>query len=352
MNSDSYHANEEDRLWLLENPLPESPGLFSKSQLWYKYSSYEIKEINERLYISPCPGATRESYKPFEKFPQILSDFMSLLISMAKLPKKFDHITSTSHLQKLFKKRESDCAEQLLQFVNKYGLFGLMDEFKESIEPIRMENRLDDYENMIVLLNKSAFSDYPSGGKILQSYTDEGIFSFSPIMKYDDFFSYFLPSLQAPYPNLNTNQFLESYSERVNDIYINKNIRYLTWHIEKMNEYYAKNADPTDKVPNMSFEWRHWLAYPIDNIGFTFGYDIETNKWDLSWNFKSLVGALSIMYFMNLTGKLGSDVHVCKYSKCDKIVIDRNCCCEKHDNAYRKAKERARKAKQKEAQQE
>lgn len=347
--------NDEDLQWLLDNPSPDSPGLFSKSPTWFRHSAYQIKEINNNLYICPCPGALYEAYKPFEKFPQIMSDFMTLLIGLDKVPKTFDNVKSDEHFKELCKIRQLDWANLLLEFVSKYGLFGIMYEYIESLDPCRIKNGKDDFDNLIVVLNKKAYSLFPHSNKILHSYTEEGISNSTPMMKYNDLCSYFLPNTMEPYPQIRDKQFKEYYSESVTDIYMNSNMHLLTRHIKKMNAFWVDNNNPLDEIPEYNppevrklfpdqrWKWSNELRQTIGDVGLTFGYDIEANKWDLSWNFKSLISALSIMYMMNLTDKMGSHVHMCKYSKCDKIIMDRNCCCEKHDNAYRKAKERARK---------
>ncbi len=43
------NMTEEDMQWILENPLPESPGLFSKSAVWFRHSAYEIMEQRREL---------------------------------------------------------------------------------------------------------------------------------------------------------------------------------------------------------------------------------------------------------------------------------------------------------------
>lgn len=341
---------DEDLQWLLENPLPDTPGLFSKSPTWLKHSAYEIKEINKSLYICPRPGALYESYKPFDKFPQILIDFMTLLIDIDKLPKPLNMAESGQSTQEFCEMRERNLADLSLKFISKYGPLGIMHDYIERLYPRRIGNGEDDDENLIVVFNRKAYGALPVSlqNKMLPSYTEEGIINFTPMMKYDDLCSYFLPNAKGPYPEISSKEFKQGYSERVSDISFNRKKSRLAWHINKMNEFYISNDGPSDKSPySKNTEWGIYLRESIVDIGLTFGFDKETNKWDLSWNFKSLISALSIMYIMNITGKMGSSVNICKYSKCDRIVTDRNCCCEKHDNAYRKAKERAKKGREK-----
>lgn len=346
--------SEEDLQWILENPDPDSPGLFSKSPTWVKFSSYDVKEIKDSLYICPSPGASYELYKPFEKFPQIMSDYLALLIEIDKLPKTFDNIESEEQFIRLCKKREYDCSCILLKFVNKYGLFGIMYEIIENIDPCRKrDDGQDYYGSPIVTMNRKSYSIFRRGNKLLHSHSDDGIYNFTPMMKYDDLCEYFLPNTNKPYPEIRSKQFRENYSERVMDIYMNTDMHQLTWHIKKMNKYQSENYKPDDIVPDNknrggSILWSQYLRQSFGDFGLSFSYDEDTSKWDLKWSFSSLIHALSIMYLMNLTGKMGSNIHTCKYSKCNKIVIDKNCCCDKHNNAYRKAKERANKSRQKE----
>lgn len=339
----------EDLQWILENPLPDSPGLFSKSPIWFKHSAYDIKEVKGNLYICPVSGSTLTHYKPFEKFPQIMVDFIELLVKLNKVNDKQEreynrglskNITEGEQIKSLGK-AEMERAKLLLEFISQYGPLGIIYEYIEGLYPCRKDGN-DNFDKLIVALDTKAYSglSYSLQKKIMPSYTKEGIFNFIPIIKYDDLCSYFLLNDREPYPEIRSKEFKEYYSEKINDIILNRNIGLLTWHIRKINEYFTKNYTPADKVPDINnTKWSQYLRYSFGDIGLTFCFDNETNKWDLNWNFKSLIGALSIMYLMNLTGKMGSEVHICKYSGCNRIVIDRNCCVQ-HDDAYRKAKSR------------
>lgn len=74
---------------------------------WVKYSSYEIKTVNNLMYILPKENAQREFYNPTELFPEIIP----ALINIGRVYKE--------------EKVSENVKEMVLTFVNTYGLLGI-----------------------------------------------------------------------------------------------------------------------------------------------------------------------------------------------------------------------------------
>ena len=133
-----------------------------------------------------------------------------------------------------------------------------------------MKDGEDNFDNLIVVLNKEAYRLFSRSNKILDSYIEEGIFNFTPIMKYNDLCSYFLPNTKEPYPEIRSRQFKEHYSERVMDIYMNRNVYHLTRHIKKMNEFFINNKQALDEVPKINgieWNWSLELRQSVSDVG-------------------------------------------------------------------------------------
>lgn len=84
-----------------------SPRLFNEVE-WIKFTKYEIIEVGDEFYIKPAKNGKMEYYHPREKSPEIVLD----LIQTASNLKKCDNRINE--------------AKEVLKFVNKYGLLGLI----------------------------------------------------------------------------------------------------------------------------------------------------------------------------------------------------------------------------------
>lgn len=86
-------------------------NLFKRTSAnWARYDKYEYRQnANGILYLTPCEDATMSLYNPIKAYEQLVLDALSIGLDI---------------LQK--KGTEENIKKRVLEFVNKYGLLGLM----------------------------------------------------------------------------------------------------------------------------------------------------------------------------------------------------------------------------------
>ena len=85
--------------------------------LWAKYKKYEILKINNEYYIRPDKKASYEIYDVFDKEKELLVDFLLIgreAMNYADINDANCDLMST----------ETKYQDMILDFVNKYGMFG------------------------------------------------------------------------------------------------------------------------------------------------------------------------------------------------------------------------------------
>lgn len=310
-NISANYTKEEEREHFREEKLKnDSPGLFSRSPIWFRHSDYEIIPDNRRnFYIAPKHNTRFEIYKPFEKYPEILEEFITMILeirslsSFGKNQKKAEEI----HLKK---------SHILREFVKKYGLFGLFWEQIQRIDEPTGEGKKV-YLDMTNIPNTlSYFDGYP--------------------VDYDEYSKAFFPKLERPYPDIDkdTNTFLNNYAEPVGHIFANGKFSRLGFYIEKWKKFEQSNSKLSDiEDPEIGVTWQDTLTgLSIGGLGLTLS--CSNNNLGLEWRFKSLIGALTIMHLMNFTGTMGKKIQVCHLEGCNKIAR-RKYCSDEHEHSAR-----------------
>lgn len=247
------------------------PGLFNLGPRWVRFDKYEVfEDEKEILYIIPSVNAKIENYRPFEYYPEMLRDFLN----MATQIKDEFGLTGLE-----LKQVERQNAKVYLDFISKYGLFGLIcKDGEDSLKtPLRMGIELD----------KTWF-----------------------------------PRLKNNFPNpINSNEvhrFWQEYAEPINFMsdMVNLYNMFETW-----NSFVESGDSPNDFIhPGFNNQrWRDILetnyAYPI---GLGLIYD---GTWQLSWSFDSLMQAIAIMWLNDITSNQ-QKVRICQY--CGRAFIARS----------------------------
>lgn len=340
----SYTPEELAEYEKAESIREQAPGLFSLSPKWFKFSDYEILDTKKGLYIAPIKNSLKILYEPFKLFPEILQDYLQLLIDLKSLQElNADKNCSEDEVIRMFKKLDFKRAETILPFVRKYGLLGLFNDCLLSIEPDFNDDTGE--KHIAVLSHNSRF--------YLSSFYQTNAVNFS--VEYEKLASHFLPRLCSPYPNIYESKaeskiFHENYAERINDIMLYPDITRILRHQKLLKEYESTGSNPDSIVESFCQEntrshttYKRALGLGFNDLGIAFSYDNEA--WDIRWNFKSLFSALSIMYAMNIAGKMGPKIQLCQYSKCNKITLGKKYCCPQHADAARQERCRANKKK-------
>jgi len=324
----------------------ESPkvGLFSMSPQWFRYSGYEIQEGNRGLvYITPQQNAKIEWYKPFEEFPQILMEFYNLVNEIREIEKDWweadsseEPAASEQFYWERDKRRKKKLAGILLEFVSRYGPFGL---FWQDVLEIYTEfidgKEFDGYK---VLLTGSLFPVLFTNGQ--------------RIVRYDEYSKVFFPKLKPPYPifdNGNNKEerqkFLLNYSEPINYLLGHPAFTGVGHHLEKKKEFENSGADINDFYRNIKgLSWSKYLETEVWPLGIKLIY--EEGKWHLKWQFKTLLDALQIMHINNIAGTMGQRVKICALPDCYMAHLRKGVyCSNKHTNLAAKRAEREREKK-------
>lgn len=309
-----YSQYKAEIEWEKENRLDsQAQSFFAKTATWFRHSDYELyKSENGQYYITPKPDATYEKYDPFDEYPYILGDFLSLLIE----------ISSNNWT---YKDEELLKAKALLKFTKKYGPMGLFwENFREAL--------YTGDDNKILFVKK-----YCNFDEILCTEDLENI-----LILYKDYVKNFFPKLSANYPYINdkneTATFFNNYSEDTLDVFSHKKFINLMLHFKDLVTFESHEYD-FNSFANLNFEyWHERLNFDLLETRIKLVY--ENNEWKLSWNYYSLLDALSVMYILNLTGQFGQKLNVCQLDECNNIVIDQKYCSIQHGNTHRKRRER------------
>lgn len=308
-----------------EHERQQRPGLFSNSPLWFRHSEYELFVKGFDVFIKPKHASTIEYYKPFKLFESILGDFITLALNLRDIERD-ENYRSKKGIEVIGDVEVIDDTEGisdderrsmlLTGFIEQYGPLGL---FWDEVSQAYFEEQGEGIDLTIVP-------------------------HLQPPMVYDDYAEGFFPSLRRAYPCLEktkkqTNRFFNNYSESVQGILENDTFRSLVEHISRWDDFTSGRYKPEDKHPKHNTSWEKVLSISFSRIKLGFGF--EAKDWQLSWRFNSLLQAISIMHFMNVTGKMGDGVRVCELDGCNKPVLGRRrikFCSTKHGQNKRRRK--------------
>jgi len=322
----------------------ESPkvGLFSMSPQWFRHSGYELLEDNRGLfYIKPQQNAKIEWYKPFEEFPQILLEFYKLVNEIHEIKKnwwKKDKAEEPAINEQFYwerdKRRKKKIAAILLEFVNRYGPFGLF--WQDVLEICAEFIDGKEFNGYRVLLAGSLFPVVLTNGQ--------------RIVRYNEYAKYFFPQLKPPFPvptgdssKEERQKFLINYSEPINYLLVHPAFAEIGNHLEKKKEFENSGADINDFYKNIKgLPWAKYLETEVWPLGIKLIY--EEGKWRLRWHFKTLLDALRIMHINNIAGTMGQKVKICALPECNMPHLRKGMYCSiKHTNLAAKRAERERK---------
>lgn len=309
-----------------------APGLFSLSPTWFRANKYEIIETNHVLYIKPQKNCEIEWYRPFEEFPIILENFLECLMKLQAI--KGDNYNDKGPTNKHWER-----AEVLLNFVQKYGLMGLFWNGIQDISDTEAPGK-----------NYKIFPKWPLPSTIRYLYTI-GKWDGSP-MDYDMYVERFFPQLEAPYPIIlekkDREKFFQNYSEPVQNIVADEIFNLLNRHLRDWNDFKTNRYDLEESykgsvkyLSRRGVTWKDILQMSLYPAEFSMALIYE-DKWEIAYRYKSLIGALGIMYFLNFTGKMGDVLSVCQLEGCNKITRGQKYCSLLHGERDRKRRERKR----------
>lgn len=284
-------------------------GLFHSSQQWFRHSAYHLIEGDRgQLYIAPQPGAILEWYKPFEEYPDILLDFYELSLLAYRLIDKKQAANSRISYQQL--------ADNLLEFVSHYGPFGL---FWQDVTGIRQEYGQKGPLGIVVALQQTNLLA-PGRRKL----------------PYDEYAKYFFPRLKAPFPSATTfssrasrKEFLSKYSEPVDVLVAHMSFWEIPYHIVNLKEFQNSNAkisDPwvTDRRLK-GLAWAKHLETGISSLGVKLVN--KEGRWQLAWEFRTLLDGLQIMHINNIAGTMGQRVKICALPGCNRPHLKKGLYC-------------------------
>lgn len=283
---------------LQENVLMFERGIYnviSGRSSWFKYSKYELIEVNGREYFSPVSGTKIEKYRPFDFRDQLLFDFLDKVIKFAK--------PETPNMRTLpgaeNKNQKRLFISNTLDFINKWGLFGLFFErinsldYTEEVEPGKKTLYAAPYSVNV------KFDQCCALPLSLDGISDKGN------IRYDKYAEIFFPrgwsipdSVPSPFYEGSFIAFADSYSEPVDSIWQNEVLNMIS------NHYHLENNIEKSKSPQSTQIHAPYVSY--SNMLYNL-YDEPTKSYTLSFGFTNLMSALSVMYSLHLSNNLTSE---------------------------------------------
>ncbi len=344
-----YETEEEWLLGEFQNEKTQVP--FSDSPpLWFRHSDYELippRNRKEKIHwIKAKPGASLEWYNPFDESEQILKDFLELQIN-----KKNKLIPIYLKDRKNSRELIQEEGKLHLEFIKKYGLFGIIWErnLKEfpppeltsrprhigdkkssmtevakrevkALELLQQGFELPDRKTILFcpVCGEKPYYLWEVSNHSLEIFCKSCNKSVMVYVKNEEAFAYsegykaFFPFSNPPPPPIfgklgldvdfqeeNINKiFLEQYAEPVHSIMGMSGM--------------AEISDHFNEVNNSRF---HGLEFKETGIGVT----PKDNNWEIAWSYKNLMGALKIMYCLNLANAMGKRYKVCELEGCNNI---------------------------------
>jgi len=191
----------------------------------------------------------------------------------------------------------------------------------------------NEYDLVTTLKNDADFAS-KANNEILKFCNKYGLFGFY-WRKYA-FECYFGESGKWSVPGLlpvgNPKTIYSGYREWVTSVF--EGMGPIPFHFRRWNEYIKGNETCINDLSKLNLREL--------NLGITF----EAGEWQLSWNFNSLIEALSIMYLLNFTGKMGKPVKVCALDGCNKAFKGKGkYCCSRHGDCHRQRRSRRNRSK-------
>lgn len=327
-----------------------SPQLFDSGSYWFKQSRHELfEDAHGNFYITPeKDSAPLPGYLPLECFPDILKSFWD--IGMA-VPRKYFEGNETPLIRynNLCRDEKISIGKAIVRFANKYGLLGL---FRLYIDRIEHKSEIDrsklDLKTLREKLEQGEQYPIPDDAiknidKVMpnphsefwENWCKESTFSKKEnslerlsSLDYDDYAKYFFPRNLRPYPNLKLDtsaNFLEkgmTDSAYGNFNYIPFSIGYSEpvylflyewerlyrkfqeWQSFANGDFHPDDIGKIDSCGN-KYSWAYYLSRILATSPMSVGisYSMHKDKWQLNYNFRTLLDALFLMTLQDITSK-------------------------------------------------
>ena len=257
--------------------------------LWAKYKKYEIVKIDNEYYIRPDKKADYEIYDIFDKEKELLVDF--LLIGMEAM-NYADINDANCDLMSTEKKYQ----DMILDFVNKYGMFGEL--------TYRLIN------SHIVSSGKALTQGYSNIDEMSASTYIKPYFIGNDDIQRIDFDHGLNPDiLKYVYGNNNPNGdllhnfdkgedfnivFSKCYTEKIANILVMSRALYRIFNSVENNNW-------TENEDKKAIYQKYANMFNPNNVAFSFNF--ENDKTYLNWNFNSLFQAIELILAFNETNE-------------------------------------------------
>jgi hypothetical protein len=289
---------KEMRQWeLAEREAHERPRYYAGLGRWHRFSKYIlVRDEHNNLAIAPAPDSTMEFYRPFDQYPQILIDYLSLA----------DFIT----------RKSTDLERQALEEILNPDIHYPNVYYRSPEEKNRLEQ---DAPRILGFCNQYGTTRMDSSKR----------------WRYWDLESVLVPTIQMPRRKSQTDSQYKADQIKREQYFIhqfrNEKSFVASWHHHCVNILdWAENWKifrngefaPDDNNPNAPrTTWRDTLSgiYAF-NVQLSIGYK---NSWQIDYEFDSLLDALNIMFVLNVTSE-NQQVRLCKREGCRKAFLARN----------------------------
>lgn len=275
--------------------------------LWAKYKKYEILKINNEYYIRPDKKAPYEIYDVFDKEKELLVDF--LLIGREAM-----NYSDINDANCDLMSTETKYQDMILDFVNKYGMFGELTYRLLNTHIISSGKALTQgYSNIDEMSASTYIKPYFIGNEDIQRIDfDHGV--------NEDILKYVYGS-DNPNGDLLNNfdkgedfsiVFSKCYTEKIANILVMARALYRIFNS-------VENSSWTENEDKKAIYQKYANMFNPNNVAFNF--DFADEKTFLNWNFNSLFQAIELILAFNETNER-KEVKMCKH--CFKPFIAKN----------------------------
>lgn len=275
--------------------------------LWAKYKKYEILKINNEYYIRPDKKADYEIYDVFDKEKELLVEFLLIgreAMNYADINDASCDLMST----------ETKYQDMILDFVNKYGMFGELTYRLLNTHIISSGKALTQgYSNIDEMSASTYIKPYFIGNEDIQRIDfDHGV--------NEDILKYVYGS-DNPNGDLLNNfdkgedfsiVFSKCYTEKLANILVMARALYRVFNS-------VENCTWTENEDKKAIYQKYANMFNPNNVAFNF--DFANEKTFLNWNFNSLFQAIELILAFNETNER-KEVKMCKH--CFKPFIAKN----------------------------
>lgn len=275
--------------------------------LWAKYNKYEILKINNEYYIRSDKKASYEIYDVFDKEKELLVDF--LLIGREAM-----NYSDINDANCDLMSTETKYQDMILDFVNKYGMFGELTYRLLNTHIISSGKALTQgYSNIDEMSASTYIKPYFIGNEDIQRIDfDHGV--------NEDILKYVYGS-DNPNGDLLNNfdkgedfsiVFSKCYTEKLANILVMARALYRIFNS-------VENCSWTENEDKKAIYQKYANMFNPNNVAFNF--DFANEKTFLNWNFNSLFQAIELILAFNETNER-KEVKMCKH--CFKPFIAKN----------------------------